>query len=73
MDDSEFYISVPNTLLEENVIDENLEFPFEWKYGRNINTGMQYVKIVPFSDKWIDPEIKERIRVNLPTTYNILK
>ncbi len=70
---SEFYISVPNTLLKENIIDENMEFPYNWKYGRNINSGLQYVKIVPFSEQWIGAEIRERIKVNLPATYNIMK
>lgn len=73
MSESEFYISVPNTLLKENVIDENMEFSYNWKYGRNLNSGLQYVKIVPFSEEWIDAEIRKRIKVSLPATYNIMK
>ncbi len=73
IDESEFYISVPNPLLEENKIDSKMEFPFEWKYGRTENAGLQYVKIVPFSDRWIDADIKERIKGSLPSVYNILK
>ncbi len=73
MSESEFYISVPNTLLKENIIDENMEFSYNWKYGRNLNSGLRYVKIVPFSDEWIDAEIRERIKVSLPVTYNIMK
>lgn len=73
IDESEFYISVPNTLLEENMIDDKMEFPFEWKYGRTENSGLQYVKIVPFSDRWIDVDIKERIKESLPAVHSIIK
>ncbi len=69
---SRFFISVPNSLLNENRIDEVGEFPYDWKYGRNFNTGLQYVKHVPFSDKWIDESIRIRIKEKIPTTYEVI-
>ena len=69
---SSFYISVPNPLLDENIIDENGNFPYSYKYGRSINESCQYVKILHFSDRWIDDDIRLRILKNLPYTYNII-
>jgi glutamate racemase len=72
-DRSGFYISVPNTLLGENIINDDLEFPYEWKYGREVNSGMQYVKNVPFSELWIDEDIRSRIKATLPYTWSLIK
>lgn len=69
---SRFFISVPNTQLRENRIDEKGEFPYSWKYGREINTGLHYVKQVPFSDEWIDESIRLRIKENIPKTYEVI-
>ncbi|MEN8248116.1 MAG: aspartate/glutamate racemase family protein [Bacteroidota bacterium] len=71
-EDSEFYISVPNTLLEENVIGKNGKFTYDYKYGRVENVSMQYVKRVPFSDEWIDATVKERMKTNIPYTYEMI-
>lgn len=69
---SEFFISVPNPYLTSNKIDANGEFPYAYKYGRDINSSNQFVKIVPFSDKWIDESIKARIKQNIPTTFEVI-
>ena len=69
---SSFFISVPNSLLKENNINELGEFPYSWKYGREINSSLQYVKVLPFSDQWIDANIRMRIKQNLLSTYNII-
>jgi len=69
---SRFFISVPNRLLQENRIDEQREFPYDWKYGRDINTGLHFVKQVPFSDEWIDEAIRIRIKENIPIIYGII-
>lgn len=71
-ENSEFYISVPNSLLEENEINENGEFPYEYKYGRTENSSLQYVKLVPFSDELIGGLIRERMKVKIPYTYKII-
>ena len=69
---SEFFISIPNPYLVSNKIDTNGEFPYLYKYGRDINSSRQFVKIVPFSDKWIDASIKARIKQNIPTTFKVI-
>ena len=71
-ENSKFYISVPNPLLPENQIDENSEFPYHFKYRRSINQSLQFVKIVPFSNQWIDEEIRFRIKNSMPYTYGII-
>ncbi len=69
---SEFFISVPNPHLASNKIDTNGEFPYAYKYGRDINSSNQFVKIVPFSDKWINKSIKARIKQNISTTFKVI-
>ena len=69
---SHFYISVPNYLFLKNQIDETGEFPYAWKYGRDYNTPLHFVKHVPFSENWIDESIRGRIKENIPTTYKII-
>ena len=71
-ENSQFFISVPNLLLDENVIDEKGEFLYKYKYGRNINSSLQYVKLVPFSDEWINESIRNRMKLNIPYTYKII-
>jgi len=71
-ENSKFYISVPNPLLPENQIDEKNEFPYSYKYGRSINKSLQFVRIVPFSNQWIDEEIRFRIKNSMPYTYEII-
>ncbi|VAW23023.1 Glutamate racemase [hydrothermal vent metagenome] len=69
---SEFFISVPNPRLASNEIDANGEFPYEYKYGRAINSSNQFVRIVPFSDKWVSKSIKARIKQDIPTAYQVI-
>lgn len=69
---SRFFITVPNRLLQENRINDQGEFPYEWKYGRRVNSGLHYVKQVPFSDEWIDEAIRIRIKESIPKTYEVI-
>jgi glutamate racemase len=71
-EDSQFYISVPNPLLTENTINEKGEFPYDYKYGRTLNSNLQYVKVVPFSDEWIKESIRERMKSNIPYTHKMI-
>ena len=43
---SGFYISIPNKSLKQNQIDSSGNFPYHYKYGRNINQNLEYVKRV---------------------------
>ncbi|MEN8153701.1 MAG: Asp/Glu/hydantoin racemase [Acidobacteriota bacterium] len=65
-----FFISVPNGDLEDNIIDKNGRFPFFYKYGRNINSGLMFVKRVPFSYKWINRDIIKRIQIKMPDVFD---
>jgi glutamate racemase len=69
---SKFFISVPNPVYPGNQLDQKGEFTYLYKYGRDYNTSAQFVKIVPFSDQWIDETIKKRIKEAIPTTFNII-
>ena len=69
---SKFFISVPNPHLDENQIDEDGEFPYSWKYGREINSDLLFVKRVPFSEEWIDREVLDRIQEDLPKTFDVI-
>ena len=71
-ENSKFFISVPNPLLPENQIDEKNEFPYSYKYGRSVNKSLQFVKIVPFSNQWIEKEIRFRIKNSMPYAYEII-
>ncbi|MCK5134535.1 MAG: hypothetical protein KAR19_02010 [Bacteroidales bacterium] len=57
---------------DENEIDEKGEFPYEYKYSRNENSSLQYVKIVPFSNQWISESIRDRMKLNTPYTYQMI-
>lgn len=70
--ESSFYISIPNLLLTENRLDKNGEFPYAYKYGRFINSGRQFVKIVPFSAQWIKAEVLNRIKNKMPEIYRMI-
>ena len=69
---SQFYISVPNPHLTENQVNEAGEFPYSYKYGRSINTGLQFVKRVPFSTKWIKKDVLIRIKTKMPDIYKMI-
>lgn len=71
-EDSQFFISVPNLLLDENEIDEKGEFPYEYKYSRSENSSLQFVKIVPFSNQWINESIRGRMKSDIPYTYQMI-
>lgn len=69
---SRFYISAANPQLPGNKIDHDGGFPYDYKYGRSINSGLQYVKRVPFSRPWIKSEVLSRIKLKMPQIYNMI-
>jgi len=69
---SRFFISVPNPLLPENRLDSLGRFVYDYKYGREMNTSLQYVKIVPFSEKRISAPVRDRLRKNVPAAWQII-
>lgn len=71
--ESEFYISTPNYQNENVKIDSLGNFPYEYKYSREVNEIQQYVKIVPFSKKTINDEISSRLESIIPFTYELIR
>jgi len=70
--ESEFYISVANTDNMGVVVDENGNFPYEYKYGREEGEIQEYVKVVPFSKSNISDDILSRLKLQLPYTYELI-
>ena len=73
IEDSEFYISVPNKSNQSVSLDENGNFTYEYKYGRTANQIHEYVKRVPFSIRNISNNVAERLSEKIPFTYSLIK
>ncbi|MEN8191738.1 MAG: Asp/Glu/hydantoin racemase [Bacteroidota bacterium] len=71
--DSEFYISVPNYLNENNIIDESGNFTYEYKYGRDAGNIQEYVKRVPFSRLSLSNDLIDRLSKQIPYTFELIK
>ena len=71
--DSEFYISVANKDNENNKIDAEGRFPYDYKYGRNAGEIQEYVKIVPFSRVNISYDILTRFQNQIPYVYQLIQ
>ncbi len=69
---SEFYISVPNNLNSNNIIDENGNFTYEYKYGRDAGIIQEYVKRVPFSRRSLSNDLIERLSKQIPFTFELI-
>jgi len=69
----EFYTSVPNPLLPENRIDEKGSFLYAWKYGREVDQGVEFVKRVPFTRQWIKPATLQRIKEKMPLVHAMMR
>lgn len=72
MDNSEFYISVPNVLNENTVTDSSGNFTYSFKYGRDAGNIQQYVKRVPFSKNNLHPQMIEMLKENTPLIYKLI-
>jgi glutamate racemase len=70
---SEFYISVPNALNPNIKTETDGRFTYDYKYGRNANELQEYVKAVPFSNKNISPDVTDRLRKQIPNTFELIK
>ena len=69
---SEFYISVPNVLNPNIKTETDGRFTYDYKYGRNANELQEYVKIVPFSKKNIPTDVADRLRTQIPKTFELV-
>lgn len=67
-----FYITVPNNDLPQVGIETPGRFTYEYKYGREPGTPLEYVKTVPFSTANIDIETQNRFRSFIPVTFSYI-
>lgn len=73
INNSEFYISVPNISNPNIKVDEQGRFTYDYKYGRNAGEIQEYVKGVPFSKHNISEETINRFKSAIPTTFEMIK
>jgi glutamate racemase len=73
INDSKFYISVPNHANKTIELKDKLNFTYNYKYGRNAGEIQEYVKIVPFSDSTISSDLMARLETEIPFTYSLIK
>lgn len=71
--ESEFYISIPNRDNPEVVIDQAGRFPYDYKYGRAAGEIQEYVKVVPFSRNNLSSEVLTRIQDQMPYVYMLIQ
>ena len=73
IENSQFYISVPNLENKNNILKDDKNFTYKYKYGRNVGEIQEYVKRVPFSTDVLSPELLERLEKQIPFTYKLIK
>jgi hypothetical protein len=73
LNESEFYISVPNTKNENNILDDNGNFTYDYKYGRTEGNIQEYVKRVPFSRATLSDDLSERLSNQIPSTFELIR
>lgn len=73
MQNSEFYITVPNIDNKNTIVDDQGRFTYNYKYGRKAGEIQEYVKIVPFGRSNIPAETIERFKTMITPTYNLIK
>ncbi|MCL2502964.1 MAG: hypothetical protein FWE99_07525 [Bacteroidales bacterium] len=67
-----FYITIPNVDLPEVDLETPNRFTYNYKYGRNPGTSLEYVKTVPFAPDNIDMETQHRLRRAIPATFSLI-
>lgn len=73
MDQSEFYISVPNLQNPDVQLDDAGRFTYDYKYGRQAGDIQEYVRVVPFSADNIPVEVADRLESSIPATFDLIK
>ena len=73
LDESSFYISVPNRDAPGVQLDGAGNFTWAYKYGRRAGVIQEYVKVVPFSRESITPEVMTRLRRSIPRTHALIE
>ncbi len=66
---NQFFITIPNTSIQEVKLQPDGWFTYDYKYGRVAGANKQYVNYVPFDKKNISPSSYNRFQMVLPYTY----
>lgn len=69
---SEFYISVPNVLNKNVILDSLGNFTYEYKYGRNAGIIQEYVKQVPFNNTNLHPDVIKMLKEKTPLVFKFI-
>lgn len=73
LENTEFYISVPNPEVKEVQLEANGgRFTYDYKYGRNAGQDLSYVRITPFSKANISEDVAARLRTQIPAVYQLI-
>jgi glutamate racemase len=72
LEDSQFFISVPNLSNKNIELKDKLNFTYKYKYGRNTGEIQQYVKRVPFSTEILSFDLLNRLKKQIPLTYKLI-
>ena len=72
INESQFYISVPNLENKNIELKDSLNFTYKYKYGRNAGLIQEYVKVVPFSEETLTLELLQRLETQIPFTYSLI-
>lgn len=73
MEDSQFFISVPNLTNSSVIVDEAGRFTYDYKYGRKAGEIQEYVRVVPFSRNNIPAETIDRLSGSIPATFDLIR
>jgi len=74
LQNSEFFISVPNTSLPGVGLEpDGTRFTYDYKYGRQVGQGVQYTLTAPFSRQNIPASIAERLNLQIPEVFKLIQ
>jgi glutamate racemase len=72
LNNSEFYISVPNVQNKNIKIDSLGNFTYEYKYGRSAGIIQEYVKQVPFNKSNLHPDVIHMLKEKTPLIFKLI-
>jgi hypothetical protein len=72
LNNSEFYISVPNVLNKNVKLDSPNNFTYEFKYGRSAGIIQEYVKQVPFNKSNLHPDVIDMLKEKTPLIFKLI-
>jgi len=72
LNNSEFYISVPNVLNKNVKLDSLGNFTYEYKYGRTTGIIQEYVKQVPFNKLNLHPDVIDMLKEKTPLIFKLI-